>query len=122
MGDMILTPGPLPGSRKIGTGQYEDGSILAFRKDGEEVLYASQSDERKGLIWIPVTEFIVNPAEIEPLEEEAPAGEESVPGEEPAGPEEKVPTGEEPASDSAELTEAPAPDGPFLRKRPTTSE
>jgi hypothetical protein len=74
---------PLPGLRLLGgDAEPEQGSVIAFRKNGDEALFASWNDEEgqeKGLAWIPVGEFSVNPDSVTPpeiLEEEPQPGDE----------------------------------------------
>jgi len=46
---------------------YEEGAILAVRKDGDEVLFASAestAEDRRPLVWISLEEFSVNPVAI----------------------------------------------------------
>jgi hypothetical protein len=62
---------PLPGQRIVNAKDpedgYEDGSVLAYRKDGDEVLFASWDvEEPKGMVWIPVVEFTPDPEAIQP--------------------------------------------------------
>lgn len=93
---------PLPGQRVVEGEDPEDGSVLAYRKDGDEALFASwyiDEDENKpgkGMVWIPVGEFSPDPEAIKPaaLMEEEPGGE------------------DQPAS------EQPSESGPFGRPRP----
>lgn len=107
---MLITP--LPGLRLLGgDAEPEQGSILAFRKNGDEGLFASWNDEEgqeKGLAWIPIGEFSVNPDAVSPPEIE----EEPVPGEEEQPGEEQPPT------------ERKSRSGPFgsLRRRETKGE
>jgi len=96
---------PLPGRRLIDGKDPEDGSILAYRKGGDEGLFASwNAEEDQPMAWIPVGEFSPDPEAIRPPE--------IVEGEE-------EPT---PAEDGT--TEKPVVQGPFgrggLRRRPTT--
>lgn len=71
---------PLPGRRLIQDKDPDDGSILAYRKGGDEGLFASwNADEDVPMQWIPVGEFSPDPEAIRPpeiLEEEptVPAG------------------------------------------------
>lgn len=76
----------LPGQRIFSDQTSEDGSVLAYRKGGDEVLFASwfidEEDENKpgkGMVWIPVGEFSPDPEAIKPPnllqeEEETPPG------------------------------------------------
>jgi hypothetical protein len=74
---------PLPGIRIIeGNDEGESGSVLGFRKGGDEVLFASWNDDKDvPMVWIPLGEFspdpeAIMPPDIVPAEiEEAPAGE-----------------------------------------------
>jgi hypothetical protein len=72
---IVVLPIPLPGQRIFGDGQDpEDGSILAYRKEGDEGLFASwflDEDETKPgkpMVWIPVGEFSPDPEAIRPPE------------------------------------------------------
>ena len=84
---------------------FEDGSVLALRKGGDEVLFASWDLEKpKGMTWIPVGEFSPDPEAIQPPGLEQPADEP-----------------EQPAEDGP--SERPSAAGPFgrgggLRRRP----
>lgn len=81
---------------------HEEGAILAVRKDGDEVLFASAEsteEDRRPLAWIPLEEFSVNPVAIavedDFLEEEKP-----------------------PAGSLVEVPPAPGgPTGPGVRRR-----
>jgi hypothetical protein len=60
---------PLPGQRLVEGAEPEDGSILAYRKDGDEGLFASWDvDHSKPMVWIPVGEFSPDPEAIRPPE------------------------------------------------------
>jgi len=76
---MLLTP--LTGLRLIPDKDPEAGSVIAFRKGGDEALFASW-DEERGMEWIPVGEFCMDPPEGydegQPPAEEQPTGEEPV--------------------------------------------
>lgn len=94
---------PLPGQR-IGDGaEPEDGSVLAYRKDGDECLFASwhidEDEEKPGrpMVWIPVGEFSPDPEAIRPPE--IVDGAESEP------------------SDAPGIQERPSVEGPFGRPR-----
>jgi hypothetical protein len=67
---------PLPGQRLVDGADPEDGSVLAYRKGGDEALFASwDAEESKGMAWIPVSEFSPDPEAIRPpeiVEEEQP--------------------------------------------------
>jgi hypothetical protein len=96
----------LPGQRVTDEKSPEDGSILAYRKNGDEVLFASwDAETSKGMVWLPVGEFSPDPESIQPPDLEQP-------GQEPA----------EPEADGT--TERPSTAGPFgrgsgsLRRRP----
>lgn len=84
---IVVLPIPLPGQRILEGQDPEDGSILAYRKEGDEGLFASwflDEDENKPgkpMVWIPVGEFSPDPEAIRPPEiveegEEQPSGEE----------------------------------------------
>ncbi len=53
---------PLTGLRLIPDKDPEAGSVIAFRKGGDEALFASW-DEERGMEWIPVGEFCMDPPE-----------------------------------------------------------
>jgi hypothetical protein len=101
---------PLPGQRIVDgkdPDDWEDGSVLALRKGGDEVLFASWEVENpKGMTWIPVGEFSPDPESVQPpnLERE----------------EEHL----EPPADETGASERPSAAGPFgrgsgsLRRRP----
>lgn len=97
---------PLPGLRLIEGGTTEEGSIVALRKDGDECLYVSGGEEDKGMVWIPVGEFSVDPEAVTP----------------PDFFEEPQPGGEAPAEGGEEqpVSEKPSRSGPMgrLRRRP----
>lgn len=58
---------PLPGQRISDKENPDDGSVLAYRKDGEECLFASwNAEEPQGMIWIPIGEFSPDPEAIQP--------------------------------------------------------
>jgi hypothetical protein len=65
---------PLPGQRLIEGQEAEDGSILAYRKCGDEGLFASwflDEDENKPgkpMVWIKISEFSPDPEAIRPPE------------------------------------------------------
>lgn len=63
---------PLPGQRVVEGQEPEDGSILAYRKDGDEGLFASwfvdEDKPGKPMVWIPVGEFSPDPEAIRPPE------------------------------------------------------
>lgn len=67
---------PLPGRRLADGKEPEDGSILAYRKSGDEGLFASwNAEEDQPMTWIPVGEFSPDPEAIRPpeiVEEEQP--------------------------------------------------
>jgi hypothetical protein len=100
---MLMTP--LPGRRLVDGQESEDGSIIGFRKNGDEALFVSwnaEEDTEKGMQWIPVSEFSPDPEAVRPPEvtEE---GEGAVPSED------QLPT------------EVPVKKGPFgrgVRRRP----
>lgn len=70
-GIMILMT-PLPGQRIVDGQEPEDGSILAYRKDGDEGLFASwfidEDEDKPGkpMVWIPINEFSPDPEAIRP--------------------------------------------------------
>ena len=71
MDDIKLLMTPLPGVRLFPgeeAKEPEPGSIIAFRKGGDECLYASGGEEERGLAWIPVGEFSVDPEAVTPPE------------------------------------------------------
>ncbi len=98
-GLMILMT-PLPGQRIVDGQEPEDGSILAYRKDGDEGLFASwfiDEDENKPgkpMVWIPISEFSPDPEAIRPPE---------------------IVEGEAPTEEGT--TERPVVEGPFGRGR-----
>lgn len=61
---------PIPGQRIVDGKEpddWEDGSVLALRRNGDEVLFASWDvDSPKGMAWIPVAEFSPDPEAIQP--------------------------------------------------------
>ena len=63
---MLVTP--LPGLRLLGGGKTEDGSIIALRRDGEECLYVPRTEDERGMCWIPIGEFSVDPEAVPPVE------------------------------------------------------
>ena len=66
---------PLPGQRITRDTEPEDGSVLAYRNNGDECLFASWDDGEtpRGMAWIPVGEFSPDPEAIRPPDiEEAP--------------------------------------------------
>lgn len=90
---------PLPGQRLIDGAEPEDGSVLAYRKGGDEALFASWDAEvPKPMTWIPVGEFSPDPEAIRPPEivEEEPTQE---------------------ATDGTGTQERPVVEGPFGRGR-----
>jgi len=82
----------IPGQRIIqgkDPDEFEDGSVLALRKGGDEVLFASWDlEESKGMAWIPVSEFSPDPEAIRPPDIEQPADEPEQPADE-TGPTER---------------------------------
>lgn len=82
-GKVTLLLQALPGLRLLGEGKTEEGSIIALRRDGDECLYVPRTEDEKGMTWIPVAEFSVDPEAVTPPEflEEEPGGEEEVGGE-----------------------------------------
>ena len=96
----------LPGQRITDEKNPEDGSVLAYRKHGDEVLFASWDAEiSKGMAWIPVGEFSPDPESIQPPGMEDPAQE------------------QEQEAEADGTTERPSAAGPFgrspgLRRRP----
>jgi hypothetical protein len=73
---ITFLPVPIPGIRLSGNaGDGEDGSMIALRRGGEEILFASWevdevegSDDAKarGMVWVPVGEFSPDPEAIRP--------------------------------------------------------
>jgi hypothetical protein len=101
---MLVTP--LPGLRLMGEGKEpEDGSIIAFRKDGDECLYVPHDE--KGMEWIPVGQFSVDPEAVAPIEYEEEPGE--------------VPAEETPAEEPREIPTRKSPFGGRPLKRRGTS-
>lgn len=97
----------LPGRRLIDGKDPEDGSILAYRKNGDEGLFASwNAEEDQPMAWIPIGEFSPDPESIRPPE--------IIEGEE---------TDPQPAEGETTV-DKPVVHGPFgragLRRRPTT--
>lgn len=94
---MTVLMTPLPGQRLIVDQDPEDGSVLAYRKGGDEALFASwDADVSKGMTWIPVSEFSPDPEAIRPpeiIEEEQP----------------------QESTDGSGTTERPIVEGPFGR-------
>lgn len=105
----------LPGQRVTPGLDVEDGSVLAYRGNGDECLFASWEDDPKdpnrgkGMVWIPVGEFSPDPEAIKP-------------------PDIVETTESEPIDDGTGTTEADPGHGPMggasggrsgLRKRPT---
>lgn len=96
----------LPGQRIVDANDpdngFVDGSILAYRKSGDEVLFASWDlDKPSGMVWVPVGEFSPDPEAIQPpgIGEDNP----------------------EPEAETEGPTERPSAAGPFgrgLRRRP----
>lgn len=96
----------LPGQRITDEKDPENGSVLAYRKGGDECLFASwDAEESKGMAWIPVSEFSPDPEAIMPPDIE----------DQPQEPETETTDG---------TTERPSAPGPFgrgpssLRRRP----
>ena len=89
---------PLPGQRLIDGGDPEDGSVLAYRKNGDEALFASwDAENSKPMAWIPISEFSPDPEAIRPPE---------------------IVEGEEEAQEAPDGTqERPVVEGPFGRGR-----
>lgn len=96
----------LPGRRLIDGKDPEDGSVLAYRKAGDEALFASwDADEDRGMTWIPVGEFSPDPEAIRPPDLT----------DDPQEP--------QPSADGSGTSERPVTHGPFgrgsrLRSRP----
>ncbi len=65
---MLITP--IPGVRLVEGGDQEadnSGSILAFRKGGDEALFASWDGSKDvPMVWIPISEFSPDPESIMP--------------------------------------------------------
>jgi hypothetical protein len=86
----------LPGQRVTDEKNPEDGSVLAYRKGGDEALFASwDTDSAQGMAWIPVGEFSPDPEAIRPPDIEEPA---------------------EPEQAEDGTTERPSTAGPFGRR------
>jgi len=107
--EITMLVSPIPGIRLVEGKDSEDGSMIALRKSGDEILFASwetespESDRGRGMTWIPVGEFSPDPESIRP-------------------PEILEETGEEEAEEQADGTKE-KPGNPFggqrgLRKRP----
>jgi hypothetical protein len=109
-GKVTMFVNALPGLRLLGEGKTEEGSIIALRREGDECLYVPRTEDEKGMSWIPVSEFSVDPEAVTPVEflDETPPGE----GE------------EQPEGEGGEPTEVPSKRGPFggrpLKRRETT--
>jgi hypothetical protein len=65
-GRVTLLVQPLPGLRLMEDGKTEEGSIIALRREGDECLYVPWSE--KGMCWIPIGEFSVDPAAVTPID------------------------------------------------------
>lgn len=95
---------PLPGQRLVEGQEAEDGSILAYRKCGDEGLFASwfldEDEDKPGkpMVWIPIGEFSPDPEAIRPPEIIT----------------DEVPTD---AADGTGTQERPIVEGPFGRGR-----
>lgn len=59
---------PLTGLRLLGEEKTEEGSIIALRKDGDECLYVPRTEDERGMTWIPIGEFSVDPEAVTPVE------------------------------------------------------
>lgn len=59
---------PLPGLRLLGDGKKEDGSIIALRHDGDECLYVPRTEDEKGMEWIAIAQFSVDPEAVTPVD------------------------------------------------------
>ncbi|MGI0148685.1 MAG: hypothetical protein ACREDF_04035 [Thermoplasmata archaeon] len=109
-GKVTLLVNALPGLRLFQEGKTEEGSIIALRRDGDECLYVPRTEEDKGMDWIPVREFSVDPEAVTPVE----FLEDPQPGE-----------GEAPEAEEGAV-EVPSRKGPFggrqLKRRETTGE
>lgn len=79
-GKVTLLLQALPGLRLLGEEKTEEGSIIALRRDGDECLYVPRTEDEKGMEWIPIAQFSVDPEAVTPVEfvEEAPAEGETV--------------------------------------------
>lgn len=80
-GKVTMLVNALPGLRLLGEGKTEEGSIIALRREGDECLYVPRTEDEKGMVWIPVGEFSVDPEAVTPVEFLDEPGEET-PGEE----------------------------------------
>jgi hypothetical protein len=96
---------PLPGVRIVPDGKKEAGSIIALRRDGDECLYVPDTEEEKGMEWLPIGQFSVDPEAVA-IPDLEPAVAEVEPGTEPI---EEQPQTDEPAES------APVRKGPFGR-------
>jgi len=97
-GKVTMLVNALPGLRLLGEEKTEEGSIIALRREGDECLYVPRTENEKGMCWIPVGEFSVDPEAVTPVEflDETTGGEgeQPVEGEEPAEiPSRKTPFG-----------------------------
>lgn len=105
-GHLTMLMAPLTGYRLLDGGKLEEGSIIGFRRDGEECLYVPRTEEEKGMEWILIGQFSVDPEAVTPPDilptEEPPSGEEAAPQE-----------GGEPSADSGR-----GPFGRSVRRRP----
>ncbi len=99
-GKVTMLVNALPGLRLLGEGKTEEGSIIALRRDGDECLYVPRMEDEKGMVWIPVGEFSVDPEAVTPpefLEEPAPGEGEPVVDGEPTAVEAEQPPTERPS-------------------------
>lgn len=70
-GKVTLLMQALPGLRLFAEAEGkepEDGSIIALRKDGDECLYVPRTDDEKGMEWIPIGQFSVDPEAVTPID------------------------------------------------------
>lgn len=89
----------LPGQRITDEKNPEDGSVLAYRKAGDEALFASwDTQTSQGMAWIPVGEFSPDPEAIRPPDLNDPE------------------TEQEPEQEEDGTTERPSSSGPFGRR------
>ena len=75
-GAITMLMQPMPGIR-LTPGKEDDGSIVGFRRGGDEVLFVSWHDaerEERPMEWLPLAEFSPDPEYVRPPDVE-PAGE-----------------------------------------------
>lgn len=79
---LTMLMAPLTGYRLLDGGTLEEGSIIGFRKGGDECLYVPRTEEEKGMEWIPVGSFSVDPEAVTPPDMLPDPAAETPPGEE----------------------------------------